>query len=167
MNLKLLVLDVDGVLTNGTKLYDGVGKVIGKSFCDHDFTAIKKFQADGVSVCWLSADKNVNEPIARDRGITFWYSRAEDGTIDKAKWLFALLDHYKATLPETAYVGDDLFDIPVMRILLEGKGKAYCPKNAVPQVLSFATVLRKNGGEGAIMDLYYNYYAQSDSPPCG
>lgn len=164
--LKLLILDVDGVLTDGTKLYGPDGAVIAKSFCDHDFTAIKKFQMDGVQVCWLSADKTVNSAIARDRGITFWYSRDEDGTIDKSKWLFALIDHYKVKLDETVYVGDDLFDIPVMRTLLNAGGKAYCPANAVPHVKAVATVLQVESGHGAIMDLYHTHYDKGDTQPC-
>ena len=41
----LLILDVDGVLTDGKKYYDNTGKVLLKTFCDRDFTAIKKIKA--------------------------------------------------------------------------------------------------------------------------
>lgn len=50
--IKLLILDVDGVLTNGKKYYgeNGLGRL--KNFCDKDFTAIKRIKAAGVNVCF-------------------------------------------------------------------------------------------------------------------
>ncbi len=47
---RLLILDVDGVMTDGTKTYGIRGEVLSKRFCDHDFTAIKKFKDDGWDV---------------------------------------------------------------------------------------------------------------------
>lgn len=162
----LLILDIDGVLTDGTKLYDANGVVVGKSFADHDWTAIKKFQKDGWVVCLLSADKNVNLAVAKERGIDFWNSRDDDGKIDKVKWLAALMDHYRGHPISTVYVGDDLFDIPIMRELIKQGGKAYCPNNANPFVKKVATTLSSDGGHGAIMSLYC-LYSDDDSQPCG
>ena len=54
MKIKLAILDVDGVLTDGKKTYDNTGLCIYKTFCDKDFTAIKKLKALGISVCFLS-----------------------------------------------------------------------------------------------------------------
>ena len=48
--IKLLILDVDGVMTNGTKYYDREGTVKLKTFCDKDWTAIKRFRAIGIDV---------------------------------------------------------------------------------------------------------------------
>jgi 3-deoxy-D-manno-octulosonate 8-phosphate phosphatase (KDO 8-P phosphatase) len=164
--MHLLILDVDGVMTDGTKIYNDKGETIAKRFHDHDWTAIKKFQKDGWHVCWLSADLTVNAQIAKDRGITFWFSRNDDGTIDKVSWLHYLCKHYDVPYENTVYVGDDLFDLPVMRVLLDKGGKAFCPSNAVPQVRKVAQVLNSPGGAGAIMELYYSY-SQDDSQPCG
>lgn len=174
MMAKLLVLDVDGCMTNGTKSYDKDGNVIAKSFCDLDFTAIKCFQRDGWKVCWLSADRNVNEAVARDRGIDFYYSRSPDGTIDKVQWLKKLVGIYGAV--EVKYVGDDLFDLPIMRAVAKMGGYCYCPASAAPQVRNavhvddfghrrgLVRVLAGNGGHGAIMELYY-LLSTDDSPP--
>ena len=49
---KLLILDVDGVLTTGCKTYDLEGNVISKEFNDKDFTAIKRFKEKGLKVCF-------------------------------------------------------------------------------------------------------------------
>jgi 3-deoxy-D-manno-octulosonate 8-phosphate phosphatase KdsC-like HAD superfamily phosphatase len=175
----LLILDVDGVLTDGTKAYGPDGKILFKRFADVDFTALKKFKENGWSVCFLSADKTVNEPLAIDRGIDFWFSRDTDGTIDKVKWLHILAKYYGNDYKDIIYVGDDLFDLPVMKILHELGGQAFCPRNGVPQMVGTAYApiggkavrrLLKDGGTGAIMDLLFYYYPGNDpfSPPvCG
>ena len=76
----LLILDVDGVLTDGTKTYDREHNVISKRYADQDFTAIKLFQ-EGWKVCFLSSDA-FNEGVAKKRGIDFYNSRVH-GFIDK------------------------------------------------------------------------------------
>lgn len=169
---KLLLLDVDGVMTDGTKIYGPDGKVFGKRFCDHDFTAIKKFQADGWAVVWLSADKTVNEAVAADRNIRFCYSRLPDGTIDKVHWYKFLVEDYNVNPKDVVYVGDDLLDLPVMKAVVDGGGRAFYPANAVPQFRwmmhnndYLATKLSGNGGEGAVMSLYYLYYPENSTPP--
>ena len=62
MNLKLLILDIDGVLTDGTKDYDVDHKPVYKKFMCKDFTAIKRFMAAGVKVIMISGD-NYNKTI--------------------------------------------------------------------------------------------------------
>ena len=161
----LLILDVDGVLTDGTKVYDINGKVFSKRFCDLDFTATKKFQMKGWSVCWLSADTAVNQGLAEDRGIRFVHSRDPDGTIDKVKWLNTLLFEYDS-MCDIIYVGDDLFDLSIMREVLRYNGRIFCPSNSAPPVKAVATNLSSQGGTGAIMELYYMLY-EDDSQPCG
>lgn len=163
---KMLILDVDGVLTDGTKAYGPDGKVLWKRFCDHDFTAIKKFQMDGWVVVWLSADETVNRAVAADRGIEFCYSREPDGTIDKVKWLGFLCEKHNVFSRDTVYVGDDMLDIPVMKAIKVSGGQIYCPSGAVPQVMKIVDgVLGKAGGSGAIMDLYYCHFRVDDNPP--
>ncbi len=153
--INLLILDVDGVLTDGTKLYGADGKAVAKCFADIDFTAIKKLQeADDWDVCWLSADNLTNQAVAKERGIDFYYSREPDGAINKVKWLIDLVKKYDATYENTIYVGDDLYDMPAIQFLLQCGGKAYCPSNAAPGVKKYCTNLVSSGGHGAIMELY-------------
>ena len=54
--IKLVILDVDGVLTTGKKYYNREGEVKLKSFCDKDWTAIKRFQAIGIPVIFITGD---------------------------------------------------------------------------------------------------------------
>ena len=68
--IKLLILDVDGVLTDGTKVYDAEHKVLSKTYMCKDFTAIKRFIAAGVQVVMISGD-NFNATMANKRNIDF------------------------------------------------------------------------------------------------
>ncbi len=63
--MMLLILDVDGVMTDGTKFYDLKGEVSHKRYCDLDFTAIKRFKEIGWSVCFVSAATTVNVAMAK------------------------------------------------------------------------------------------------------
>ncbi len=171
MTTNLLILDVDGVLTDGTKIYGPDGSVIGKRFADHDFTAIKCFKENGWGVVFLSADRNINEAVAKDRGIPFHYSRDDDGTIDKVKWYHTLKTAYGVYPRDIVYVGDDLLDLPVMREVVAAGGRAFYPKNAVPQfrrikhgVKPLAQELQQSGGAGVVMALYDLLYQQFTIP---
>lgn len=147
--IKLLILDIDGVMTDGTKVYGLDGLTIGKRYCDRDFTAIKQFKAAGVQVCFLSGDDKVNKAMAENRKTDFYYSRGRE----KTDYLEEFADTYNCSAKEMAYVGDDIFDIPIM----EKVGYSYCPAN-VPQVVKDASswVLSRNCGDNVIADLYEN-----------
>ena len=70
--IKLVVLDVDGIMTDGKKYYDQNGSVVLKTFCDKDWTSIKRFKSMGINVIFLSGDENINKQIAKDRNIDFY-----------------------------------------------------------------------------------------------
>ena len=147
--IKLLILDIDGVMTDGTKVYGLDGLTIGKRYCDRDFTAIKQFKAAGVQVCFLSGDDKVNKAMAENRKTDFYYSRGRE----KTDYLEEFAGTYNCSTKEMAYVGDDIFDIPIMKKV----GYSYCPAN-VPQVVKDASscVLSRNCGDNVIADLYEN-----------
>lgn len=148
--IKLVILDVDGVMTDGTKTYGVDGKVISKRFNDKDFTAIKQLKAAGVSVCFLSGDKNVNESIANSRKIDFYHSLNSDGVLNKESWLPILLKKYNVTNENTVYVGDDYFDLSIMNEL----HYTFCPFDS-PKIIKESSygVLDRNGGCGVIVSL--------------
>ena len=105
--IKLLILDIDGVMTDGTKVYGLDGLTIGKRYCDRDFTAIKQFKAAGVQVCFLSGDDKVNKAMAENRKTDFYYSRGRE----KTDYLEEFADTYNCSTKEMAYVGDDIFEL--------------------------------------------------------
>ena len=77
MLIELLVLDIDGVLTDGKKYYGLDGLPFAKTYCDKDFTAIKRVRGAGISVCFLSGDERVNKAMAKNRNIDFLFCERE------------------------------------------------------------------------------------------
>jgi 3-deoxy-D-manno-octulosonate 8-phosphate phosphatase (KDO 8-P phosphatase) len=145
----LLILDIDGVMTDGRKLYDDSGQGLFKQFCDKDFTAIKRFKANGINVCFLSADKQVNATMAKVRNIDFIYARSVDGTIDKSRFLDQLRQKYDST--RVCFVGDDYYDLT----LLSDVDISFCPSDAAEIVKRNVTkVLDTRGGEGVVAELF-------------
>ena len=146
----LLILDVDGVLTDGKKYYDNTGRGVYKTFCDRDFTAIKKFKAAGWRVVFLSGDRNVNESVANNRNIPFYCNRDESGMIDKAEFIKIFEERYYIDRDRMFYVGDDIFDINIMKNV----GYKFCPADAASEVKEVAHVLKSEGGNNVISELY-------------
>jgi len=144
--IKLLILDVDGVMSDGKKYYDNTGFAVYKTFCDKDFTAIKKFRASGCKVIFLSGDKNVNESVANNRNIDFYNSRGKC----KTEFIDKILETYNVSINEVAFVGDDIFDIPLMKMV----GYKYCPNDAVKELKKICSILDNNGGNNCINELY-------------
>lgn len=139
-NIKLLLLDVDGVLTTGKKNYSTKGEVLSKSFCDLDFTAIKIFKYFGVKTVFISGDKTCNEKIAFYRNIDFIYTRNRNVMIDKVDYLQQIEKKYKVNRKEIIFLGDDIFD---MKLGL--KVGLYCvPKNSFTELKKKANLVLEN-----------------------
>lgn len=168
---RLLILDVDGVMTDGTKIYDATGKAVLKRFADQDWTAIKKFKDRGWSVIMLTGDENVNRAIAKERDIDFQHSRGPNGEFDKAPWLPILCERYEVLPQNVHYIGDDLYDASIMEAVVKAGGTIYCPNNSAPQVRNMIMrrnrgfVLDRPGGAGAVMALYYHFHPEDGSAP--
>lgn len=146
---ELLILDVDGVLNDGKKYYDLEGNTFAKQFSDKDFTAIKRFRASGIQVCFLSGDNKVNENIAKNRNIDFYYSRGKN-SLSKPEHIPIFEKKYNTSSDKMAYVGDDFFDIEVMKCV---KYK-YCPIDSPKCVKDICEIIPKTGGDNVICELY-------------
>jgi len=149
-NIKLVILDIDGVLTDGTKYYDSNANVIYKCYNDKDFTAIKRIKASNIEVCFLSGDNNVNEAMAKKRNIKFYSGRLLNGVMSKKEMLKTILNDYNVTSKETIYVGDDIFDIEVMNEV----SLAFCPNDSPKIVKDNCICLDISGGKGVISYLF-------------
>ena len=142
-DLKLLVLDVDGILTDGRKNYSANGTVISKQFCDLDFSAIKIFTALGVNVILLTGD-SWNMCLQTSRSIKTYVSRAEDGTpIDKGSMLNKLSQIHEVNCDQIWYAGDDLFDLPAFTFAKYSSA----PTNA-PEYVKKLTNIKINEASG-------------------
>ena len=155
----LLVLDVDGVLTDGTKTYGRDGEVISKRFADRDFTAIKRLQAMGVTVVWLSGDSVVNRAIAEARGIPFYDARGQDGNIDKSRFVESLKAEFGAN--SFAYVGDDYYDMTILALA----DLSFAPSDASVGVRGMVDhVLQTSAGAGVVADIFENFFSNGRQP---
>tara|TARA_Y100000004_G_scaffold20965_1_gene21374 strand:+ start:725 stop:1189 length:465 start_codon:yes stop_codon:yes gene_type:complete len=140
--IKLLILDIDGVMTNGTKIYDLDANVVGKSFHDHDFSAINYLKLK-VPIIFLSKDDRVNRAMAEKRNIPFLHVQKNK---DKSEYLEQLCEQYNCKPKEMAYVGDDVHDIK----LLKQVGYAFCPSDAIKEVKNISYTINKKAGKGVI-----------------
>ena len=146
--IELVILDIDGVLTDGRKYYDKNGMPFAKTYCDKDFTAIKRLRGASVRVCFLSGDDFVNKSMAKNRNIDFYSARG----IDKANFIQEFEETYKVDRSNMLYIGDDLFDASILR----GVGHAFCPADACLQIKEICgprNTLSSPGGSNAIMEL--------------
>jgi len=149
--IKLIILDIDGVMTDGKKAYDLNGEVLFKKYNDKDFSAIDLFRLKGVEVCFLSGDLKVNEEMARIRKIDFWYSRRPDGSLNKNEFIPKFEDKYGVTTDEMLYVGDDYYDLSIIRELKHTVCTADAPEYVKREV---SIILTRNGGDGVVAELY-------------
>ena len=147
--IKLVILDVDGVMTDGKKYYDRDGNVVMKNFCDKDCTAIKRFRAIGIPVVFLTGDP-FNATILKNRNLPYVVNRGEGFHRDKVNFLDDILKEYQCDAKETVYVGDDLFDMGVMKKIKH----VYCPRDTPRSVREISKVLSAEAGKNVIMHLF-------------
>lgn len=143
--IRLLVLDVDGVLTDGGLLYGPSGEE-GKRFHVRDGLALVAARAAGLRIAVLSS--RASAAVAR-RMAELGVDEVHQGVTDKAGALDALRKRLGLETAEVAVMGDDLPDLGAM-----GRaGLALAPANAAPEVKRAAHwVARRRGGDGAVRE---------------
>jgi len=148
--IKILLMDVDGVLTDG-RLYfvpDSTGKMVETKAFDSQ---------DGIALRWLNwYDIKTGVISGRDSPATI--ERAQQvkmtwifqGNIEKIPLFEQIMRESQASPDEVAYVGDDLTDVVIMRRV----GLSFATANARPEVKSSASaVTAAHGGSGAIREV--------------
>jgi 3-deoxy-D-manno-octulosonate 8-phosphate phosphatase (KDO 8-P phosphatase) len=151
-NIKVLVFDVDGVLTDGQiyVLPDSAGPdargIEFKGFTAHDGLGISLARLGGLRVGLITKRRSQTVAIrARDLRIEFLYQ----GQSNKLAAVHEILAATGTTLDQLAYVGDDIIDLPVMRVC----GLAIATANARTQAKAVAHyVTPLPGGQGAGRD---------------
>jgi len=142
--IKVLVCDVDGVLTDGAIIYGNGGSEL-KAFNSRDGLAIKLAGLSGLPVVWLTGRSS--EAVAR-RGREL-DARVWQGVAEKAAGLRRIADDLGITLAEIAYIGDDLNDLPALRLA----GLPIAVADAMPEVIDAAAfVTNASGGRGAVRE---------------
>jgi len=144
--IKLLLLDVDGVMTDGRITYDNDGGEL-KSFDVKDGHGLKLLQRAGIEIGIITGRQS--EVVARraaELGIELVYQ----GVKDKLVPFNEILENLSISPEEVAYVGDDVVDLPVMRRV----GFAVTVADAVEDVKPFADLITtRDGGRGAVREV--------------
>ena len=144
--IKFLVLDVDGVLTDGGLYYTSGGEQF-KRFNVKDGMAIKEVQKAGLRVAFLSAGSSAR--IVEDRAKTLGVQLIYVGQEPKLEILKRWCSELSLELSQVAYVGDDINDVEVINEV----GYSACPADAVNDVKeAVQIVLTKNGGNACVRE---------------
>lgn len=146
-NIKLLVTDVDGVLTDCGMYYTEKGDEF-KKFHTRDGMGIKLFREAGIPIAIITGE---NTEIVKNRAIKLGIIDVYQDCTKKLLALESLRRKYKLDYSEIAYVGDDILDIPVLSLV----GLSVCPSDAIPAVKEMCTFVTKcAGGQGVIREIY-------------
>lgn len=143
--IRLLVLDVDGVLTDGGLFYGASGEET-KRFHVHDGLALVAARKAGLQIAVLSS--RASAAVTR-RMTELGVSEVHQGVGDKAGALAALCERLGLRAADVAMMGDDLPDLAALGRV----GLALAPANAVAEVKRAAHwVARRRGGDGAVRE---------------
>jgi 3-deoxy-D-manno-octulosonate 8-phosphate phosphatase (KDO 8-P phosphatase) len=144
--LRLLLLDVDGVLTDG-KIYLGPGGFELKSFHVHDGLGIKLLQEAGIAVGFIS---NRKSPLVALRARELGVKIVQTGVANKVAAYEKLKRKLRLEDREVGYVGDDLPDLD----LLKKVGLPFTVRGCPPELSRVALYAsRRRGGEGAVREI--------------
>ena len=145
--IKLVLLDIDGVLTNGKITVDSRGNEY-KTIDFKDIDAVFEMKRRGISVGLITGEATPITSFFKKRfKPDFFYS----GCKDKVKALKEILYKAKIDIKDVCYVGDSKHDISIMKLVK----LSACPANATPEVKALARInLDSRGGEGCIWELW-------------
>lgn len=143
--IKLLILDVDGVMTDGSIILDNEGNEF-KMFHVRDGHGVKMAQAAGINVAIITGRKSkVVERRAKELGIREVYQ----GVYKKSDIYESLLTKYNCEDENVAFMGDDVVDIEILKRV----GLAAVPVDADKDTKKLAVfVSTKEGGKGAVRE---------------
>ena len=144
--IKLLLLDVDGVLTDGRIIYDCQGNEL-KAFDVKDGHGLKMLQRAGIAVGIITGRQSqVVVRRAAELGIEILYQ----GALSKLEPYLEILDQHGLTDEQVAYVGDDVVDLPILRRV----GFSATVADAVAEVVPLVDyVASQGGGRGAVREI--------------
>ena len=144
--IKMLILDVDGVMTDGRIIMDDTGRET-KNFNVRDGHGLKILQRYGVKVAILTGRKSkVVEYRAKDLEIKYVYQKV----YNKKEVFEKILKKQKLSADEVAFIGDDIVDVPVLKKV----GFSVAVADALDIVKkSVDYVSEHKGGKGAVREI--------------
>jgi 3-deoxy-D-manno-octulosonate 8-phosphate phosphatase (KDO 8-P phosphatase) len=155
-DLRLAIFDVDGVFTDGRLYYTASGEEL-KIFNVRDGLGIKRLIGAGIDVAVISGRSSEAVSLRmRELGVREIFQ----GDHDKLPIYRALLERLALTPAQTAFMGDDLPDLPLLGLA----GLAACPADAVPEVAAACHWQSGHrGGEGAVRE-FCDFVLRARSP---
>ncbi|MBW2092073.1 MAG: HAD-IIIA family hydrolase [Deltaproteobacteria bacterium] len=145
-SIKLVIFDVDGVLTDGRIVIDDNG-IESKFFDVRDGAGLKWLKRAGIELAFLTGrESRVVEHRAKELGVSI----IRQGAKQKLTVYKEIIEELGLTDREVAFVGDDLVDLPVLRRV----GLAMAPADARPEVKNEAHyICQQTGGRGAAREI--------------
>src|SRR5437016_8082892 len=144
--VRLVAMDVDGVLTESGMYYTESGDEL-KKFHVRDGMGIKLLQAAGLVTAFITREKTA---IVERRGQKLAVPEVHQGVDDKLAVLTTLAQKYGLTLEQVAYIGDDVNDLEALHAV----GFSTAPADAMPSVLKAVHyICTKKGGAGAVREI--------------
>jgi 3-deoxy-D-manno-octulosonate 8-phosphate phosphatase (KDO 8-P phosphatase) len=144
--IKAIFFDVDGVLTDGRIIYDDSGREI-KSFSVKDGLIISYLKKAGIITGAISGR---DSPAVARRCAELKIDFCHQGIVDKANAFEKLVKHYKLKHKEVAFIGDDLNDLPILRLA----GFAVCPADTYDYIKDKCDMVTSaKGGNGVLREV--------------
>jgi len=144
--IKILLLDVDGVLTDGRIIYDSKGRDL-KFFDVHDGLGVYVLNKAGIKTIIVTAKHSGTiRPRARDMHVAEVFADVSP----KSAILDKILKKYNVTKDEVCFVADDLVDLGLMKVV----GFPVAVFNACPEIKQAASYITiRHGGRGAVREV--------------
>jgi len=144
--VRMVIMDVDGVLTDAGMYYSESGEEL-KKFNTRDGHGITLLHAAGIKTALVTRERT---PIVTRRAAKLGIAEVHQGALDKLRIVKGILEKHGFAAAEACYIGDDVGDQEVMGYV----GFAAAVADALPEIKKVAHyVTRKQGGEGAVREV--------------
>ncbi len=144
--IKMLLLDVDGVMTDGRIIYDNEGNEM-KAFDVKDGHGLKMLQRAGIKIGIITGRSSA---VVQRRAEELGFDALFQGALTKLEPYGQILNEFGLTDEQVAYVGDDVVDLPILR----RAGFSATVADAVPDLLPLVDyVCKRKGGRGAVREI--------------
>tara|TARA_B100000315_G_C14572339_1_gene586232 strand:- start:1073 stop:1606 length:534 start_codon:yes stop_codon:yes gene_type:complete len=144
--IRLVAMDVDGVLTDGGMYYSESGDEM-KKFHSQDGMGIKLLQSAGIITSFVTSEQT---NLVQRRGNRLQVHEIYQGTFEKKNVLSELCTKYNLSMEDVAFIGDDINDLDALKYV----GFSVAPSNAVLAVREIVDFICEcNGGAGAVREM--------------
>lgn len=156
-DIKMVIFDIDGVMTDAGMYYTESGDEF-KKFNARDGLAIRKLTKSGMVTGVIS--HGINEKLIKKRCDLLGISNVYAGPSPKQDILAKWCSDFNISFQQVAFIGDDVNDLPLMRIV----GFSACPSDAAWPVKDHVDmILTHNGGQGAVREWIERCFINMDS----